>query len=70
MSTSRWSPTFKVPSIDGVGTTNACSRVVVPNSSSMNVTVHSAMKCREAAADLAGIICKYARGGGLVPTIQ
>ena len=46
LSTSRWSPTNNVSSIDPVGITKACTKVVVPNSNKIMVTVHSAINPR------------------------
>src|ERR1039457_107366 len=46
LSTSRWSPISSVSSMDPVGMTKACTSVVVPKSSRIIVTVHSAMKPR------------------------
>src|SRR4051812_22009193 len=44
LSTSMWSPTITVVSIDGVGTMNACTSVVVPNSRIRIFSDHSLMK--------------------------
>src|ERR1700685_1729871 len=50
LSTSRWSPTNRVSSMDPVGITNACTRKVVRNNSSRTVMVHSAMVPRGGSA--------------------
>src|ERR1019366_1109730 len=50
LSTSRWSPTRRVSSIEPVGITNACTSVVVPNRRRMMVTVHSAINPRGGSA--------------------
>src|SRR5437667_5919610 len=47
-----WSPTITVESIDGVGTMNACTRVVVPNNRMRMFSDHSCTKFRTAAAPL------------------
>src|SRR5688572_31215182 len=46
LSTNRWSPTSRAPSMDPEGTTNACRTVVVPNRKMRIVTAQSAIQCR------------------------
>src|SRR5580658_2447627 len=54
LSTNRWSPMSSVSSMEPVGITKACTSVVVPNSSRIIVTVHSAMKPRGCSAFAGG----------------
>ena len=63
LSTSRWSPISRVSSIEAVGMTNACTIVVVPNSSSRMVTVHSAIAPRGGSAFEGGVFASFSVGG-------
>ena len=46
LSTSTWSPISNVPTMEALGITKACTRLVVAKSSRTMVTVHSPMNPR------------------------